>query len=222
MSDHAASSPPRATFYIDGFNLYHGAVRGTTYKWLDLEELCRRLRPADTLVRVRYFTSRVMGSAAQQRQMALWQALATRPLVRIEVGSFTRKPVTCEVASCAHTGDRNYHVVIEKRTDVSIGAHMVNDVARNECDVVALISGDTDLVPAVRLIRTDYPTKHVAVYVPIKPGAEAESLKTRRSDELRKAANRGGFLSPTLITECQLPNPVVTAQGHLIAKPSGW
>ncbi len=29
--------------YIDGFNLYYGAVKGAPYKWLDLEALCGRL-----------------------------------------------------------------------------------------------------------------------------------------------------------------------------------
>jgi hypothetical protein len=35
----------RAAVYIDGFNLYHGALKGTQYKWLDVEALARRLAP---------------------------------------------------------------------------------------------------------------------------------------------------------------------------------
>lgn len=27
---------PRTIVYVDGFNLYYGAVRGTTHKWLDI------------------------------------------------------------------------------------------------------------------------------------------------------------------------------------------
>ena len=33
---------PQTIVYIDGFNLYYGAVKGTRHKWLDLEALCRR------------------------------------------------------------------------------------------------------------------------------------------------------------------------------------
>ncbi len=29
--------------YIDGFNLYYGALRKAPYRWLDLRELCRRV-----------------------------------------------------------------------------------------------------------------------------------------------------------------------------------
>jgi hypothetical protein len=42
------------TVYIDGFNLYYGALRDTPYKWLDLEALCRRLLPKDNINKIRY------------------------------------------------------------------------------------------------------------------------------------------------------------------------
>lgn len=36
--------------YIDGFNLYYGAVKGTPYKWLDLQALCQMLLPQHNTV----------------------------------------------------------------------------------------------------------------------------------------------------------------------------
>jgi len=33
----------RTSIYIDGFNLYYGAVKDTPYKWLNLDMLCRLL-----------------------------------------------------------------------------------------------------------------------------------------------------------------------------------
>lgn len=29
--------------YVDGFNLYYGALKGTRYKWLNLWQLCHLL-----------------------------------------------------------------------------------------------------------------------------------------------------------------------------------
>jgi hypothetical protein len=49
----------RANVYIDGFNLYYGALKGTPYRWLDIRSLCRHLLFRDTVQRIRYFTSRV-------------------------------------------------------------------------------------------------------------------------------------------------------------------
>jgi hypothetical protein len=43
--------------YIDGFNLYYGALKNTPYKWLHLDALCRRLLPKHRIGRIRYFTA---------------------------------------------------------------------------------------------------------------------------------------------------------------------
>ena len=48
--------------YVDGFNLYYGAVKSTPYKWLNLVELARQLLPAGYVVdKLKYFTARVSG-----------------------------------------------------------------------------------------------------------------------------------------------------------------
>ena len=43
--------------YVDGFNLYYGAVRGTPYKWLDIRRLCEVLLPRNDIREVHYFTA---------------------------------------------------------------------------------------------------------------------------------------------------------------------
>jgi hypothetical protein len=35
--------------YIDGFNLYYGALKRMPYKWLDLGKLAQALLPSDTI-----------------------------------------------------------------------------------------------------------------------------------------------------------------------------
>lgn len=49
----------RTNVYIDGFNLFYGALKGSPYKWLDLEALCHQLLPKDSIHRIRYFTAKV-------------------------------------------------------------------------------------------------------------------------------------------------------------------
>jgi len=40
----------RTYVYIDGFNLYYGALKGTPYKWLDVKALFKAiLRPENEL-----------------------------------------------------------------------------------------------------------------------------------------------------------------------------
>ena len=78
--------------YVDGFNLYYGAVQSTPYKWLNIVELCRRLLPRDTIVRVHYFTALVKGTPTDPRKSARQQtfirALETLPEIEVTYGSF--------------------------------------------------------------------------------------------------------------------------------------
>ena len=48
---------PKTNVYIDGFNLYYGAVKDTPYKWLDLAAFCGRLLPKHDVRHIRDFTA---------------------------------------------------------------------------------------------------------------------------------------------------------------------
>lgn len=81
--------------YVDGFNLYYGALKGTDFKWLDLVQLAYLLVPEEHRIdRLRYFSARVSGkvdSGAPARQHAYLKALESIPEVRIHMGRFLAK-----------------------------------------------------------------------------------------------------------------------------------
>ena len=83
--------------YIDAFNLYYGCLKGTPYRWLDLDLLCRLLLPSYAVNRIRYFTaiveSRPGDPGQQQRQQAYLRALLTIPNQSIHFGSFLTNAV---------------------------------------------------------------------------------------------------------------------------------
>jgi hypothetical protein len=87
----------RTWVYVDGFNLYYGALKGTPLKWLNLIELSKRLLPAThTINRVKYFTARVSGAAnssAPRDQQAYLAALQTIPEIEIHFGRFLAKTI---------------------------------------------------------------------------------------------------------------------------------
>jgi hypothetical protein len=83
----------RTIVYIDGFNLYYRALRGTAYKWLDVAELSAAALPASSRIeRVNYYTARVSGRidpATPARQHAYLRALESlAPQVAIHYGNF--------------------------------------------------------------------------------------------------------------------------------------
>jgi hypothetical protein len=100
----------KAAVYIAGFNLYYGALKGTPYKWLDVEALARRLAPTDQLVAVRYFTARVRPQPNDpqqpQRQQAYLRALDTLPLVTVHFGHYLSGRWRCEHPLCDNSGSR--------------------------------------------------------------------------------------------------------------------
>ena len=82
----------RTRVYVDGFNLYYGALKGTSFKWLDPVRLSRILLPPECVIdKLRYFTARVSGipdPAALARQHTYLGALGTLPEVEMHFGSF--------------------------------------------------------------------------------------------------------------------------------------
>ncbi len=45
--------------YVDGFNLYFGALKNTPYRWLNVAAMCQTLLPGDEILRINYFTALV-------------------------------------------------------------------------------------------------------------------------------------------------------------------
>jgi len=207
----------RTIVYVDGFNLYYGAVRGTPHKWLNLHRMFAIMRQADELVAIRYFTALISGPT-RPNQDAFLQALSTLPLVHVHLGRFSKERVRCEVKECSHSIEaRMFRRVKEKATDVNIAIMMLDDAYRNECDNLVLVSGDSDLVPAVRMVRQRFPEKRVIVYVP--SGGDPERAA---AVELRSAATDSRNLPNNLLPVSQFPAEISDGFGGVIRKPQGW
>ncbi len=211
----APPTPKRSIVYIDGFNLYYGALRGGPYKWLNLERYFRLLRPGDCIQKIRYFTARVVGSHAAS-QDAYLSALVTLPLVEIIFGRFKAKQIECLVPSCSLPSPRFFSSFEEKRTDVNIALWMLHDAQENLCDRLVLISGDSDLVPAIAMVKDHYPTKEIIVYIPARSEIRGAAV------ELRGIADRAKILPLQILHAAQFPAEITNDSGLVIKKPLSW
>jgi len=83
--------------YVDGFNLYYGALKGTSYRWLNPVELAKQVLPKGCIIeRVKYFTAHVSGAAdpdAPRRQHTYLSAIRTLPEIEIHFGRFLAKTI---------------------------------------------------------------------------------------------------------------------------------
>ena len=100
----------RTRVYVDGFNLYYGALKGTPFRWLDPVRLSALLLPRECAIdRLRYFTARVSGKVdprAPARQRIYLNALATLPEVEIHYGRFLAKTAWRPLANLPVAGRR--------------------------------------------------------------------------------------------------------------------
>ena len=205
----------RSIIYVDGFNLYYGAVRRGPHKWLDLQKYFTMLRPDDQIQRIWYFTALIDGSQ-RQNQEAYLQALDTRPLVEIVLGKYKYKTVKCTLSACTFSGPREFQVPEEKRSDVNIAIQMLDDAYSGRADRMIVVSGDSDLVPAIHLVKQRFPSIQTTVYVP------SRNPKRGAAVEIRSAADKHKTLPLNLLARCQLPNPVRGGVSGVIRKPARW
>ena len=209
--------PPalRTIIYVDGLNFYYGAVKGTPrWKWLDIERFCKLLRPHDDIRQIRYFSSLIQGPT-KSNQEAYLKALSTTPLVGVILGKFKMKKAKCGVAECGHPS-KWFQTPEEKRTDVNIAVFMVDDAYQDLCDQLIVFSGDSDLVPAVNVVRLRFPKKKVIVYVPSADPVRGAAV------ELRTAANVHRTIPRQLLAKSQFADQVPDGFGGIIARPAAW
>jgi uncharacterized LabA/DUF88 family protein len=201
----------RVVAYIDGFNLYYGlkADHGRKYLWLDLEALAEGLLlPSQKLRAVNYFTARLRDDpAGGRRQSTYLDALASHcgKVRRIE-GRFQEKHRTCANCGARWIGYE------EKETDVNISAALIEDAVRDRYDTALLISGDTDLRPAIASVLRLRPKKRIFVAFPPR----------RFSARLVQVVHSYTRIGSDKLRNSQLPAQVVTAGGIVLDRPAYW
>lgn len=146
----------KVNVYVDGFNLYYGALKKTPYKWLDLATLCQRLLPADTIQQICYYTARVSArphnATAPVDQQVYLRALRTIPNLTITYGHFLTHSVRMVLSGVSPTQRVWVDKTEEKGSDVNLAAHLVRDAFLKRFEVGVLITNDSDLAEPVRIV----------------------------------------------------------------------
>ncbi len=145
----------RMYVYVDGFNLYYGCLKGSPYKWLNLQKLSQLLFPNHTVAKIKYFTAPIKirendrDHDKPNRQQIYLRALRTIPDLEIIQGTFLSHVVNMRYAD--GTGYARVIKTEEKGTDVNIASHLINDGRKGEYDIAVVISNDSDLVEPVKI-----------------------------------------------------------------------
>lgn len=216
----------RTIVYIDGYNLYYGALRHTAYKWLDIYHLFKThiLLPETELLEVRYYTAPVLGSlcddpASPQRQRQYLQALRKIHPQHIHIieGKLIKGCATLRLVDPIPEWPELKKVKVstltEKKTDVNIAADMVANACLNRVEQVVLCSNDSDMEGALKTIRQQCPAVRIGLVAP------TSSPERHISHDLRQYAHWIKTLNSDDLAQSQLPKKI---PGTSIKRPETW
>jgi uncharacterized LabA/DUF88 family protein len=220
MSDFVTRK--RTICYVDGFNLYYGLRDGGLRNcyWLNIRDMAARIiRPPFVLAGTKYFTARVSGKrdgdsekkaaereASRKRQGIFLEALETIRTLETFEGHYLLKRDHCRACK------QDFMRPEEKMTDVCIATEMVADAFLNRFDSAVIVSGDSDLVPPIRMVKTHFPDKSIVVAFP----------PNRGSAHLRRVADKAFYIWPRTLERCQMPDEIKKPNGTVLRRPSEW
>jgi len=161
----------RTNIYIDGFNLYYGALKNTPYRWLDFKSLFVKLLGEKYKIEsIKYFTAIVSGKNDPRkpiRQQTYIRALTKHiSEVSVHLGLFKSHVIKAPLAFPTET--KKFEKVIkteEKGSDVNLSVHLLNDAWLNKYDCAIIVSNDSDLSEAIRLVKVDH-NKQIGLILP--------------------------------------------------------
>lgn len=206
----------RTNVYVDGFNLYYGAVRKTPYRWLNLDALFKLLLPKNAIQDIKYFTALVSARpndpTQPQRQQLYLRALGTLPSVSVHLGHFLVHEVMMPLV-VAPGQPQQYAKVIkteEKGSDVNLATHLLHDAHMNRFDIAVVVSNDSDLLAPIKIVRNEL-GKKVGVLNPQKNPSRAILPHIDFIKQIRHGA----------LQAAQFPNQL-TDQHGAFSKPASW
>ena len=200
--------------YVDGFNLYYGSLRGTEYKWLDIQKLSQFLFPSHTIVKIKYFTAPVKirqndtDHDKPNRQQMYSRALQTITELEVIKGAFLTHVVSMKKAD--GTGYASVIKTEEKGTDVNIASHLINDGYKGLYEMAVVISNDSDLVEPIKIVTQEL---HLPVIV--------VSPFEKNTIELKKIASSVRQIRKGLLAASQFPDTLNDEAGEF-RKPGAW
>jgi uncharacterized LabA/DUF88 family protein len=219
----------RTIIYVDGFNLYFRLHHTRPHlKWLNIKALAQNVLGAQhRIIGVRYYTARVSGRTdptAPARQQVYLDALGTIPEISVHLGSFLSSKKFAGLVYPPEFRPRlaspipqpwpvvvRVHKTEEKGSDVNLASHLLLGAFRNEYDVAAIVSNDTDLVEPLRIVTNEL-GKVVTLLSPVPNPAP----------QLKAVAGFVRHIRVGHLSASQFADPLVLANGTLLSKPITW
>ena len=208
----------KTNVYVDGFNLYYRALRGTPFKWLDLRKLAEVLFPHDKINQVCYFTAlldaRPNDPGQPRRQLVYLRALATLPDLEVHYGTFRsrtkERPLAIPIAGMPdYVRIRDSE---EKGSDVNLVTRLLVDGFTGMYEQAVVVSNDSDFASAIRYVREGLRLRITVV------NPDYRNISHR---DLVGAATYVRRLWKSHLRRSQFPSTLTDVHG-VIKRPTSW
>ncbi|MBS0615291.1 MAG: NYN domain-containing protein [Verrucomicrobia bacterium] len=203
----------RVISLIDGFNLYHAILHleRPELMWVDLFALSRQFLKArsEELTHVYYFSAYAehVSELIKECQKSYLRALQLTGVLSV-LGRFKNKNRICPNCNHRWLGHE------EKETDVNIALYLLNLAYKNAFDRALVVSNDSDLAPAIQMVRQIFPEKRITTVVP--------PLR-RHSNELIAVSSDKTKVRIDQLERCLLPLVVRDASGLIsVSRPHAF
>ncbi|MFZ0640654.1 MAG: NYN domain-containing protein [Candidatus Acidiferrales bacterium] len=196
--------------FIDGFNLYHAIAahaKYRPYKWLNLRKLASLyVHGQDTLEAVLYFTTLATWDMAKAVRHKLYIRALENEGLTIVYGEFKRKQKHCKLCQ------KDFWSFEEKQTDVNIALSLFQFAVADRYDKAVIISGDTDLLPAVKAVRATFPGRQIGIVIPIG----------RASEDFKKQADFHYKMREHHLASSRFSDVITLKDKTLLSCPETW
>lgn len=229
--------------YIDGFNLYKGALAKRPHlRWLDIISFSKSLRANLQLGDVYYFTARVAeryrGDDAPRRQERYLRVLANQG-VTVVYGKFRKNeswmrlspnltPTSLEPPMPSHAGlTKRAMDISNRRAAPNVPQARVQKFEEKGSDVNLASYLLRDAFTGLRnaLVISGDSDLVVPIQLVVRAGVDVKVLVPNREiqcSSLRRSASSLIQLHPNVLEEHQLPEAFITKSGRLITRPKTW
>lgn len=199
----------RVIAYIDGFNLYFGMREAgfDNCRWLNIKKLVSSLlKPHQSLVDLKYFTSRVSNNPDKQKRQSTYIDALESTGAKIIYGNYQDGSTECK--RCGNI----WRTAKEKMTDVNIATAIIVDAYKDEYDMAMLISGDSDLTPPIREVHNLFKNKRVFIAFPPKRHNSSMALVAKGSETIGRKK----------LVDAQFEEEVISKTGYKLKIPPKW
>ena len=158
---------------------------------------------SESVLAVNYFSAYADWMPVQKRRHEAYVMALEAVGVTAVMGQFKRKDRGCRACGTRWVGHE------EKETDVNIAIWLLNEAYRNTYDTAYIVSRDSDMVPAIRMVRSIFPEKRIIAVAPPHMGHSNDIISVSSGKKKIKISH---------LERSLLPKYVLDANGNQIVK----